>query len=174
MRVLGSTPKPDIYLRVPANNQRLWHSSLMPIIFAGECKKNEYKEQTKAQLAAAYHATLIILILYYLDTRPATNSYLPNWLHLYGIEYTEFGFKMYALFPDYHFDEERWVFTCRLHTDCFQSVFRDGSDVDIYQALVAIVHAKSHALFIAKKLEDWTNSEAALVVLQHYALNERT
>lgn len=176
MQIQGSTPKPDLYLRVQAGGSLPWHPNLMPIIFAGECKKNEYKEQTKAQLAAAYHANLILLVLYYLDTRPAIDSPLPNWLYLYGIEYTEFGFKMYAFFPDYQLDpsgQGRWVFTCRLHTDRFQSVFRNNSNVNKIQAAAVLVRAISHALFIVNKLEEWENDEAALVALQEYALNEK-
>jgi hypothetical protein len=159
-------------MRVPANGKLPWHPSLMPIIFVGEAKRRE-NGKTEAQLAAAYNPTLSLLILYYLHTRPSLDVALPNWLHLYGITYMDFGFKIYAFYPHYRFgDNPGWGFTSCLVTDRFEYIFRDGSVPDRCRALAALYRAKAHGYYVVSRLQKWDNCRYALAPFEQQAVNE--
>ncbi|CAG8560533.1 10552_t:CDS:1, partial [Acaulospora colombiana] len=165
-------PNPDIYVRIDFEDQLGWHDDLKPIIFAGECKTEKTRSKnTPAQLAVAFHATLIILILYYLDNRSSGSDPLPAWLFLYGIEYTEHGFFVHVHFPYYHFDGPNpgWGFVSAKFTDEFSKVFKNG-DTDLrLSALALLFRMRSQAMFVMEKLKEWKRAPRVLSVLQRQA-----
>jgi hypothetical protein len=151
-----------------------WHEDLMPIIFGGECKPQiTYSKNTCAQLAVAFHSTLVILILYYLDNRTSTSDLLPNWLFIYGIEYTEFGFIVRVHYPYYDFEEASWKFGSVKFTEQFSRVFGKKEADQRLSALAFLFRMRSHGLLIKRKLSEWTRAPEVLVVLQHQAMLER-
>jgi hypothetical protein len=149
----------------------------MPILFGGECKTEKtHSKHTRAQLAASFHATLIILILYYLDTRPDTEEPMPPWLFLLGIEYVETGFVIYAHYPRYKVSSSggKWCFISVPITKKFASVFRyDTTSKVRVRALAALFNMRNHGRYVLGKLAEWTDSEAVLAVLQRQAHVER-
>ena len=150
----------------------------MPILFCGECKPKEIiTDDVQAQLAAALNATLILLILYYLDTRETVSTPMPPWLFIFGIAYVAEGFMVYAHYPRYDFDREgrgKWGFVSVPVTDSYVEVFTtDTIESKRIFALAALFRMREHGCFLLDKLADWKNSGAALVVLQKQALFER-
>jgi hypothetical protein len=171
---------PDIFARINFDDELGWHEDLMPVIFAGECKtKKSQNKRTRVQLAVAFHATLIILILYYLDNRSSVSDPLPQWLYLYGIEYTEHGFVVHVHYPYYQFnpteqDEEAgWRFASALFTDKYSKVFKNGDTGLKLSALSFLFRMRSQGMFILEKLKAWKRAPEVLVVLQTRAFLER-
>src|ERR1700743_1030649 len=116
LKVVGTHPSPDIYVRASEESLK-WDKLLLPVVFAAECKPRKRWDawNPRAQLACAFHATLITLVLYFLDTRTSVRSTLPPWLFLYGIEYTEFGVTIHSHHPAYEILDNstgkgHWVF----------------------------------------------------------------
>jgi hypothetical protein len=135
------------------------------------------------QLAVAFHATLIILILYYLDNRTSPSDPLPEWLYLYGIEYIEHGFVVHVHYPYYEFYnpqpgsnsgwEPGWRFASARFTDRYSEVFKDTETELRLSALAFLFHMRSHSMYILEKLKAWERGPQVLVVLQGQAFNER-
>ncbi|PVF91638.1 hypothetical protein CPB86DRAFT_878409 [Serendipita vermifera] len=161
MTILGSIPSPDKYVRVPSRYLK-WNRTLLPILFAIENKTFiTQSENTGAQLAAAFHSTLIILVLYYLDTRRELNSALHPWLFLYGLECTKFGVCIRAHYPSYEFNktepaQSAWKFKSYLVTEKYQDVFNPTTLKSIQlQLLAALLKIRSHSLYVLEQLKAW-------------------
>jgi hypothetical protein len=95
---------------------------------------------------------------------------------LYGIEYLDYGFSIYAHFPHYRFEKDSgWGFTSVLLTDEYAGIFHpESADYSTsLRALAAMFRMKGHTYFLLKKLSEWKRSEEALVVLQSLAFKER-
>jgi hypothetical protein len=170
LRPVGSNPMPDLYVRALADFG--WPKSLealLPMVFAGEGKRNSTVdvEDIRAQLATAFHATLIILILYYLDTRKELTSDLPPWLFLYGIEYTEFGVNICAHFPSYEFDGGlgRWCLESKIITQDYGNVFLTSNKPQRMRLLSNLYRIRSHSVFVLEQLQEWSRAEKVLGVL---------
>lgn len=169
MSVFGSHPSPDMYLRaISGSISKDWDPSLSPVLFAAECKQAQtHTINTRAQLATAFQASLIILILYYLDTRHSRDSACPPWLFLYGIEYVEHGMWIHAHYPSYDHTTQRWGLIATLVTDRFGRVFKTGESTKMrLQALAALFKIRSHSLFVLKQLRNWTRAAEILQVLK--------
>lgn len=167
LTVLGSDPSPDIYVRALVDTlAEGWDPNLLPVLFAAECKQAKtHSLETKAQLATALQATLIILILYYLDTRHSQDSPCPPWLFLYGVIYTEDGMWIHAHHPIYDHRAACWRLKSTLVTDKFQKIFQSKSKRDIrIRGLVALLKIRSHSLFVLQRLEDWRRGSEVLKV----------
>jgi hypothetical protein len=148
----------------------------MPIIYASECKtKKTQTKRTQVQLAVAFHATLIILILYYLDNRTSASDPLPEWLYLYGIEYIEHGFIVHVHYPYYEFDgpQPGWRFVSSKFTERYSEVFKTTETELRLSALAFLFHMRSQSMYISEKLKAWERGPQVLVVLQGQAFNER-
>lgn len=176
LRPVVAMPHPDSYARVNFADELGWHEDLKPIIFGSECKtKKTQTKNTRAQLAVAFHATLIILILYYLDNRSCASDPLPEWLFLYGIEYIEHGFVVHVHYPHYNFDDPNagWGFTSAMFTDKFSEVFK-GCDTGLrLSALAFLFRMRSQGMFVMEKLKAWDHAPEVLWVLQRQAYEER-
>ncbi|PVF96946.1 hypothetical protein CPB86DRAFT_874528 [Serendipita vermifera] len=176
LRPSGACPRPDIFARVNFDDNLGWYEDLKPIIFGGECKTQKTQSKnTPAQLAVAFHATLIILILYYLDNRSCASDPLPGWLYLYGIEYTEHGFVVHVHFPYYKFEEPNfgWGFISAKFTDEFSQVFKSGDTALRLSALAFLFRMRSQGMFIMEKLKTWKRAPKVLVVLQKQAYEKQ-
>ncbi|CAG7850322.1 SubName: Full=Uncharacterized protein {ECO:0000313/EMBL:CCA75764.1} [Serendipita indica DSM 11827] len=165
LRAFGTDPSPDIYNRADINTLDWGNEKLMPVFFAGECKpSHKYDEwDVPAQLASAFHGTLVILVLYYLDNRANTRDPLPPWLFLYGIGYTEKNVMVYSHHPAYRPDKDtaipRWHFvSSELYT--FPSAFRDGRRR--CRLLSALYRIRSHSLFVLEQLQQWERAKKVL------------
>jgi hypothetical protein len=165
---IGIAPNPDIAVRAAVSSE--WWPNLRPVLFAGETKDPKmYDDNTKAQLACAFHATIILLILYYLDNRPSPDAPCPPWLFLYGIEYIDSGFKIYAHYPRYEDTKSRWEFTSVLISQAFGQVFESSADpeeksIKLARAIAALYHIREHCILVDQKLRNW---ERAPQILKH-------
>jgi hypothetical protein len=146
-----------------------WHASLLPVLVALEAKQRDtHTQNTKVQLASALQATLVLLILYYLDTRSDIGEACPPWLFLYGIEYVEFGINIYSHHPYYESEGEKagWGFQSTLLTDRFWDVFKPRTyPYDRCEALAALFKIRSHSKFVLEQLEKWKRAKDVLEVL---------
>jgi hypothetical protein len=150
-----------------------WPPTLLPVLFAGECKPIIHYDtwMPRAQLACAFHATLITFILYYLDTRHSTDSALPPWLFLYGIEYTEYGVIIHAHHPAYRIIDNRtgeghWTFKATTITAEYERAFINGTDYVLQvQLLAALFRVRSHSIHVLERLKQWKRGPAILGIL---------
>jgi len=166
LKVVGTNPSPDIYVRVSPESLE-WPRCLLPVLFAAECKPMIHYDiwMPRAQLACAFHATLITFIIYHLDTRHSVDSALPPWLFLYGIEYTEYGVIIHAHHPTYEILDGKghWIFKATIISDEYQSAFRQGSDPLLrIQLLAALFRVRSHAAHVLEKLKRWKRAPLIL------------
>ncbi|PVF91635.1 hypothetical protein CPB86DRAFT_298149 [Serendipita vermifera] len=177
LKVFGSNPSPDLYVRALgeafAGGPESWHPWLLPIIFAAECKpqKGYQKEQANAQLAVAFQATMIILILYYLDSRPSATAAIPPWMFLYGIQYTENGLLIRAHCPWYKHDSEKpeWQFRSVLVTQAYNNVFQKKDEALLLRLLAALLKIRSHSWYVLKQLQAWKRGTSVLQPLREFA-----
>jgi hypothetical protein len=170
LTVLGSIPSPDICVRATSDGiLEGWHPSLLPVLVALEAKQGAtYTKNTKVQLASSLQATLVLLILYYLDTRRSTGEACPPWLFLCGIVYVEWGMEIYSHHPYYENEGEKagWGFQSTLLTSKFREAFKPRSDPYIRcEALAALFKIRSHSKFILEQLEKWKRAKDVLEVL---------
>jgi len=168
LRPVGTTPSPDLYVRADAVS--LWDksfSNLMPVLFAAECKLNGRYDPDKAhaQLATAFHGTLILLVLYYLDTRESFTMALPPWPFLYGIIYTQFSITIYAHHPSYDHQRRRWVNVSRLVSNDYEYAFDTGDPNTQLRLLAVLFKIRSHTLFVLEQLQKWDRAQTVLSVL---------
>jgi hypothetical protein len=164
LTVFGSNPEPDICVRATSDSiLEDWHPSLLPVLVALEAKREAtYTKNTKVQLASALQATLVLLILYYLDTRRNTREACPPWLFLYGIEYVEGGMNIYSHHPYYESEGEKagWGFQSTLLTGRFREAFKPLSGPYIHsEVLAALFKIRSHSKFILEQLEKWRRAK---------------
>jgi hypothetical protein len=76
-----------------------WPPELCPLLFAAQYKANDHA-RAKRILASAFHPMMILLILYYLDTRNSVEDPLPSWMVLFGVVYDERGISIHAHHPE--------------------------------------------------------------------------
>ena len=76
-----------------------WPPELCPLLFAAQYKAND-PARAKRILASAFHPMMILLILYYLDTRGSVEDPLPSWMVLFGVVYDERGLNIHAHYPE--------------------------------------------------------------------------
>jgi hypothetical protein len=167
--MFGSNPSPDVYSRVA--ELQGWASKLLPVLFAGECKQGDkHTENTKAQLACAFHATLVILVLYYLDNRRSSTEPLPHWLYLDAVDYVENGFLIYAHYPRYIYEPEpHWEFVSTIITKKYQEVFQDSMVEYSVQATAALLRLVTHTYFVLHQLRQWKRAATVLKPLAEQA-----
>jgi len=160
--MFGSSPSPDVYSRVV--EMRGWAPTLLPVLFAGECKqKFTHTKNTKAQLACAFNATLIILVLYYLDNRQSSTTPLPHWLYLDAVDYVENGFLIYAHYPRYVYEPEpHWKFVSAEVTAKYNCVFQNPNVEYSVQATAALLRLVTHTYFLLRKLTEWDRAATVL------------
>ena len=89
---------PDYSCRVPPTEIG-WPPELCPLLFAAQYKGDDQAE-AKRVLACSFHPMMILLLLYYLDTRTSEEEPLPSWMVLFGIIYNEHGLSIHAHYPD--------------------------------------------------------------------------
>jgi hypothetical protein len=130
-------------------------------------------------LATAFHATLILLILYYLDTRKTTIATLSDWLFLYGIEYTEHGVMIHAHHPKYHFypapsKSGEWRLVGTLLSEDYSKAFLQGVDPRVRVRLLAVLfRIRRHVIFILDQLKAWDRGGKVASVLSEQKRKEK-
>ncbi|CCA76055.1 hypothetical protein PIIN_10055 [Serendipita indica DSM 11827] len=84
-----------------------WSDNLTPVLFAAHCEGGNPQEALEI-LAATFHQTMILFILYYLDTRSTWDEDMPGWMVLYGITYSSEmqGFRIHAYHPIFESPED--------------------------------------------------------------------
>jgi hypothetical protein len=122
-------------------------------------------------LAGAFHATLIILILYYLDTRQSIEDRLPPWMIVYGIVYNKTGFLIRQHCPIYYQkdDERRQAGSYGWGAITFPICYFDNAFTNPPgprpRALAALQRLSGHAQHILEKLQNW---EGYATILSKY------
>lgn len=129
------------------------------------------------KLAQMLHSSLVLLILYYLDTRKTRNEPLPWWLTLFGVSYTASTARIYALFPrtckDPDTQEIRWSFNVSLLTALH-------SETELFPPLnitlrkyliVALLRIREHIAVLSEHLVQWQGP--ALDQLQRFQRRRR-
>lgn len=164
LRLFGTLPSPDLYVRARIQDWHGWTPDLLPIIFAGECiKKQGNKDHAPGHLAAAFHATLILLVLMYLDTRRSSSEMMPAWMYLYGLAYDEQGFSVYIHFPKPRVSGDRleWDFVSLLLTSKFKAIDYDRGRR--MRALAFLFKIRSHSFFLLEQLRSWASNRSGTV-----------
>lgn len=147
----------DIIFRISPSSMG-WDPQLCPVIIAAAYRTEE--EDIEAHAAAArlsntFRITMIILILYYLDTRAQPNTPLPSWMYLMGLVYTETGFTVHVHYPIYH---SGWKICSSSNTNQFWNISTiEGSQRG--RAINTLYRIRGHGLFVLQKLKEWDGYE---------------
>jgi hypothetical protein len=113
--LMGPSQEPLDYSCRVSSKEMGWPMKLCPLLFAAQYQRGNY-EQAEASLASGFHPMMILMILYYLDTRTCADEPLPAWMVLFGVIYDEHGISIHAHYPEIlHFpkdssdpDARRW------------------------------------------------------------------
>jgi hypothetical protein len=112
------------------------------------------------RLAHSLHSGINILILYYLETRREVYQPLPNWMYLYGIIYTESGFRIYAHYPLYQPELDTrngvggWFARSKSIEFDVGDVFNERAHKRA-SAIAALLRIQSHIRFVLNRLKQW-------------------
>jgi hypothetical protein len=169
-KFLGTNPSPDLGVQPRTEG---WSTEwaevanlLSPCVFSAECKREAtLKKECEAQLAINSNATIITLIMIYLDTRPEQFEKLPAWMCVYALIYTELGFDIYVHYPSVHLtagqgDGWHWRPISCLLSGTFSNVFnQEDADPDKrVRAIRVLFMLRSHALFLVEQIRRWAET----------------
>ena len=84
-----------------------WRDDLAPVLFAAHDEGQNVREALEI-LASTFHQTMILFILYYLDTRATWDELMPRWMLLFGITYSSErqGLEIHAYHPIFNTPKE--------------------------------------------------------------------
>jgi hypothetical protein len=82
---------------IPEESDFIWSKRIVPVLIAAQYG-GDNEGLAVEQLAQAFHSTIILLILYYLDTN-TEGLPIPEWMILFGIIYHEGGIFIQQFFP---------------------------------------------------------------------------
>ena len=142
---------------------------MAPLLLAAQFSEGVGGRDRKAsqQLACGFHSTLIILILYYLDTRSRTGakgSNLPSWMVVYGIIYTKSGFSIHEHYPVFRSSgtgSGGWWGAASSWALHFEDVFESPSPYRS-QSMAALLRICGHTQFVLQNLVNWDGYERAI------------
>jgi hypothetical protein len=147
---------------IPSAQTLPWSHFLTPVLLAAQYNDGNRRHSAEI-LAHTFHYTIIIFILYYLDSRSNEEDPIPSWMILLGIIYDEQGFIIQEYYPTLSCDEKmsnsghvscKWT-ACSHESASFGRTFTYGPP-SRSDALAAILRIHSHARYILKKLEAWS------------------
>ncbi|KAF9025344.1 hypothetical protein BDZ89DRAFT_1068361 [Hymenopellis radicata] len=131
----ASRPKPDICAIATIRGLSELYEF---VIGAAEAKVMIQESTTQVQLAAAFHPTLIMMVLLQLritDDTVTSQVPLPDWYFLIGITYDRDGVIFYVHMPRFDRMANRWYFQSMLLDDTSKDVFRFKRDEDANEQL---------------------------------------
>jgi hypothetical protein len=143
---------------IPATSIPDWGPLATPVLFAAQYIRHGHAD-VYTQLAQVFHQTIIVLILYYLDTRRSIDEPLPSWMYLCGIVYDADGFDIVAHYPLFWSEEERegrygWGASSRLMNRRFWNMFTESPQLR-GSGLASLLRIQSHTRFILNQLQAW-------------------
>jgi hypothetical protein len=128
-----------------------------PILLAAQYNDGNERAAIE-QLAQAFHSTIVLFILYYLDLRDSLDQQIPKWMVLYGIIYNEEGFTIKEFYPAFHFGKDNtfpfnWG-ACSASAASFIGTFR-LPPANRSRSLMALMRIRSHARAILQRFVEW-------------------
>ncbi|CCA76656.1 hypothetical protein PIIN_10646 [Serendipita indica DSM 11827] len=140
-----------------------WSDDLTPVLFAAH-DEGENPQNALETLAATFHQTMILFILYFLDTRSTWDEEMPGWMVLYGITYSSKmqGFTIHAYHPIFESPEDpnaphssgSWGAVSLEIVKGFRGVW--GQDPWCREPLLAtLTHIKGHCMDVLSRLRAW-------------------
>jgi hypothetical protein len=160
---------------IPIHPPLPWDFSLVPILFAAHPGQAE-KTEAQLQIASSLHPAMVILILYYLDTRKRVDDPLPSWLFLFGLLYTRFGVEIIAHVPAYQRKHQNQVKShngdnpgWRSHSwllDKQYTSFFDTNPSSRQYPIAALLKIRAHTHFVLERLREWSGYKHTLQQLK--------
>jgi hypothetical protein len=135
-----------------------WPAELCPLLFAAQYKGNDCA-QAKRVLACSFHPMMILLLLYYLDTRTSEEEPLPSWMVLFGVIYDEHGLSIHAHYPevvDNSSDPTRRVWGA--HSNHIGNGLEDfqGWDITTRPSILGTLYRiQGHCRHVMERLKAW-------------------
>jgi hypothetical protein len=170
LKFLGTNPSPSLGVQPRTEG---WSTEwadvanlLSPCVFSANCKREAAStEKCEARLAMNSNATIVMLIMIYLDTRSKQFEKLPAWMCVYALIYTELGFNIYVHYPSVHLtagqgDGWHWRPTSCLLSGVFSNVFNqeDGDPDKRVRAIRVLFKLRSHSLFLVEQIRRWAET----------------
>jgi hypothetical protein len=144
-------------------------SQVMPVFLAAQYVTDSEMGAVE-QLASAFHTTLMIMIVYYLDRRSRVDENLPSWMVLYGVIFDESGFRLQEFYPVYTGD--RTVKPADIgwgaSSDCVaSSTIRTFTVHELYRGrlIQVLLRVVSRAQEILQKLVQWDGYQRLMMSL---------
>lgn len=147
-----------------------WDPRDSPILFAARYIEDlSYPPEVEhvGTLAWTFHSTIIIFILYYLDTRKSPSEPLPTWMATYGMVYSRQGTVLYRHFPtvsNVGGGSLQWGATAVCCSLEYNEVFRTTSAQRTH-AMAMFYRLQSHMRLVLEKLCTWDGYKRAKQVL---------
>jgi hypothetical protein len=144
---------------IPTRKALPWDRRAMPILLAAQFSESRYGHDRRAAetLACALHPTMVLLILYYLDTRSRIEDSLPSWMIIYGIIYTPSGFSVHEHYPNYRPGQvdspARWTFSSTWSAKFEYGLDRPPSERG--HSLAALLRISGHTQCVLENLRKW-------------------
>jgi hypothetical protein len=144
-----------------------WPPELCPLLFAAQYKGKDCA-QAERVLACSFHPMMILLLLYYLDTRTSAEEPLPPWMVLFGVTYDERGLSIHAHYPevvdlpDNGSDPTRRVWGA--HSDRLGKGLEDfwGWDITTRPYILGTLYRiQGHCRHVLERLKSWRGYQQA-------------
>jgi hypothetical protein len=161
LQPFGTTPEPDFAARASGMGWEHIPMNLRPVLFVADAKVDDKKE-VEVQLAMSSIGTLILFVLFYLDTRVKLNARLPAFCWVPAVVYHRTGFEIYAHFPvlkQREVGDWYWGFGAQLMSDAFSDAWLDTRKNKRMQALNALTMLRTHALLVSERLGAWMTKD---------------
>jgi hypothetical protein len=131
--------------------------NLRPVLFTANAKSDN-KKIVAPQLAMNTMGTLILFILFYLDTRVEPHGQFPGFCWIPAVVYHRAGFDVYAHFPKLRIDEDGeyyWGFGSQLMSSRYANAWLEEKRYKRMAALDALTRLRTHAILVAERLRAW-------------------
>ncbi|KIM20164.1 hypothetical protein M408DRAFT_266670 [Serendipita vermifera MAFF 305830] len=156
LRGSNSTVTLDV-ASVPSPKQPYFKPYALPVLMAAQyLYKN--KRNVVEELASGFHAIMVIMILYYLDTRSTTSEPLPTWMVLHGLIFNHLGLEVYDFHPVYRSSvdgtKQGWGASSAFVTNSLDQAFTQQF-LDRGRLVAALLRVKSRAHDVLRRLMGW-------------------
>jgi len=161
LQPFGTTPEPDFAARASGTVWEDIPMNLRPVLFVADAKIDD-KKRVQAQLAMSSIGTLILFILFYLDTRVKPDARFPAFCWIPAVVYHRTGFEVYAHFPmlkQRECGDWYWGFGAQLMSRSFSDVWLESRDKRRMKALNALTMLRTHALLVSERLGAWMTKD---------------
>jgi hypothetical protein len=144
----------------------------LPLFCANYVENFNQEDEALAQMSYFLQGTLMVFILYYLDTRLTVEEPLPSWMMLYSLTFNASKVYLFVNYPLYRARKDpessakrrgEWGFHCG-SAEAFSGVFTEDNG-DKLRLMGALLQIQNHCTFLLKQLQGWERYDRVLSLI---------